>query len=299
MTSPSSTHPSPGPALGVSWEGRPVALLEAVADHVDVVEVVPDCLVGPDGNIATERLRELDRFAPRLDVTYHGIGLSIGSVEGWNEAYLGHLETLLAWRSPLWHSEHLGFTEVDGSFLGAMPCLPPTLEALDLVVERVLTLQERYGLEFMLEHVASPLDRPGDMSLATFLNTIASETGSRMLLDLHNLECDADNGLLDLDVFFDELDWAAVGEIHVAGGVWQDGWHLDVHAGTVAESTGQLLRLALAEAENVGLVVYEVLASAVPRLGVDGVVAEVDRLRGVIDEAFLDRTARPECGSRR
>ena len=281
-----------GPALGVSWEGRPLELLRAVAPVVDVVEVVPDCLVGPGGQVVVERLRELDRVVPSHPVTYHGVGLSIGTVEGWNEDYLGHLETLLAWRQPWWHSEHLGFTQVDGSFLGTMPALPPTLEALDHVVPRVLALQQRYGLELMLEHVATPLDRPGDMSLATFLNTIAAETGSRMLLDLHNLECDADNGHLDLEVFLDELDWSAVGEIHVAGGVWQQGWHLDVHSGPLAASTADLLRTAVARADRVGLVVYEVLSAALPRLGVDTVVDQLTTVRDILDEALLER-ARP------
>lgn len=286
------------PALGVSWEGRPMDLLEAVAGHVDVVEVVPDCLVGPDGQVAAARLRELDLLAADLDMTYHGIGLSIGSADGWNEEYLGHLETLLAWRRPLWHSEHLGLTRVDGPFLGTMGCLPQTVEALDLVVERALALQDRYGLELMLEHVATPLDRSADMSLATFVNTVAAETGSRMLLDLHDLECDADNGLLDLEVFFDELDWNAVGEIHVAGGVWREGRHLDVHAVPVAESTLDLLRTALANADRLGLVVYEVLASALPALGQQAVVDQLAGLRDILDDALLDR-ARPQgCGSR-
>ena len=281
------THAEGGPhsALGVSWEGRPAALLPVLAAKADVIEVVPDALRGSDGEVNRELLTELDRHAPDTPLTYHGIGLSIGSVDGWNDDYLRLLDQLLAWREPLWHSEHLGFTHVDGAFLGTMPALPTTEESLALVIERSRDMRSRYGREFLLEHVASPLERPADRTLAAYLNTLAAETGSRLLLDLHNLECDVDNGYLRLDEFVDELDWRAVGEIHLAGGVWHDGWHLDVHTGLVADSTLGLLRTALDRAPNLDLVVYEVLASAVPRLGVEAIGDQLDAVRAVMAEA--------------
>jgi uncharacterized protein len=267
------------PALGVSYEGRPRELLAAVAPLVDVVEVLPDCLVGRDGRPQRALLDDLDELAPDVGLTLHGIGLSIGTTTGWNEDYLRLLDTMFAWREPRWHSEHLGFTTVDGSFLGTMPALPPTPEALELVVARSRSMSAAYGREFLLEHVATPLARPGQMSLATFLNTLATETGNRLLVDLHNLECDADNGLLDLDDFVEELDWSLVGELHLAGGVWYDGRHLDVHSGPVADSTLDLLDVALARATNLDLVLYEVLGEAVPGLGIDTVVDQVTTLR--------------------
>ena len=276
-----------GPALGVSFEGRPRALLEAVAPLVDVVEVVPDCLVGHDGKVNPRLLDDLDELAGGTDLTYHGIGLSLGSTGGWNEDYLRLLDTFLDWRTPRWHSEHLGFCLVDGSFLGTMPALPATHEALELVVDRATEMRRRYGLEFLLEHVASPLERPSEMSLASFLNTIAEETGSRLLLDLHNLECDVDNGQLDLDDFVDELEWSHVGEIHLAGGVWHQGYHLDVHSGLVAPSTSRRLDVALERADRLELVLFEVLAEAVPVLGVEAVAGQLRDVRTQLDEASL------------
>ncbi len=270
------------PALGVSWEGRPAALLPALASRVDVLELIPDALRGSDGRINQALLDDLDREAPEVPVTFHGIGLSIGTASGWNDDYLRLLDQALAWREPRWHSEHLGFTHVDGAFLGTMPALPTTQESLELVIGRAGSMRERYGLEFMLEHVASPLERPADLTLACYLNTLAAETGSRLLLDLHNLECDVDNGYLRLDEFVDELDWSTVGEIHVAGGVWHDGWHLDVHTGLVADSTARLLRTALERADRLDLVLYEVLPVAVPRLGKDAILGQLDALRGLL-----------------
>ena len=103
------------------------------------------------------RHRPLDRLGRRLE-----------------HDYLRLLDQVLAWREPLWHSEHLGFTHVDGAFLGTMPALPTTQESLELVIERSRSMRERYGHEFLLEHVASPLDRPADLTLAAYLNTLAA-----------------------------------------------------------------------------------------------------------------------------
>jgi len=258
-------------------------LLIAAAGVVDVLEIVPDCLQGSDGAVNSHLLAQVDEVAPDTAVTYHGIGLSIGSADRWNEHYLRLLDAVMTWRMPRWHSEHLGFTHVEGSFLGTMPALPTTPEALDLVLTRAEQIQDAYGVEFMLEHVASPLPRPDGMPASTFLNEVSAGTGSRMLLDLHNLECDADNGFVDLEEFMDGLDWDRVGEIHVAGGVWQDGWHLDVHSGPVAPSTSRLLDVALERATNLDLVVYEVLATSVPNLGVPAVLDELRTLRDRLD----------------
>src|SRR3954471_19729138 len=126
----------PHTALGVSWEGRPAALLPTLAARADVIEVVPDALRGSEGGVNRDLPDDLDREAPDPPLTYHGIGLSIGSADGWNDDYLRLLGEVLAWRAPLWHSEHLGFTHVDGAFLGTMPALPTTQESLELVIER-------------------------------------------------------------------------------------------------------------------------------------------------------------------
>jgi uncharacterized protein len=280
------------PAIGIAFEGRPEGFLEAVAPHVDAIEVVPDCIATRDGvrpSIAI--LDELDRYAPHHLLTYHGIGLSLGTVTGWNEEYLRLLERLLEWRQPAWHSEHLGFSIVDGHFLGTMPALPTSTEAAELITERALRLRELFGLDVMLEHVANPLPRPGELSLAAFLNQIGRGAGCRLLLDLHNLECDVDNRLLVLDDFVAELDWSLVGEVHVAGGIWRDGFHLDVHSETAAPSTLALLRDVLRRASRLELVVFEVLAEAVPHLGVERVTGQLATLAGIVRGAGADAAA--------
>jgi uncharacterized protein (UPF0276 family) len=272
-----------GPALGFSYEGRPNGLLEAVVPFVDLIEVIPDCVVGPDARLQAGPRDELDRHAAHLPVAYHGIGLSIGTVGGWNPGYLDGLDALIAYRTPVWHSEHLGFSVVDHHFLGTMGALPATREVIDLVASRGCTLRDRYGLEVLFEHVATPIPRPDEMPLAIFLNELHRASGCGILLDLHNLECDADNGLLDLDGFFVDLDFDVVREIHVAGGIWDGGFHLDVHSNLPAPSTIDLLGRILPRCRNVDAVVFELLGEAVPLVGAEAIVAQLTETRRLLD----------------
>ena len=272
------------PALGFSYEGRPSSLLADLADLVDVVEIVPDRFVTRYSDTVDDRtFALLDQHAPNLDVAYHGIGLSIGTASGWNDGYLGLLERFSEHRRPRWHSEHLGFTIVDGHFLGTMMAVPTSAEAADLLAERADAVRARLGLDFLLEHVASPLARPDEMSLAGFLNRIARASGCGILLDVHNLECDEDNGQLCIRDFLDELDLDLVKEIHVAGGVWRDGYHLDVHARLPEPSTMARLEAVLPRCPNVELVVFEMLGAAIDQVGRGELRATMRALRRRIE----------------
>jgi len=178
-----------------------------------------------------------------------------------------------------WHSEHLGYTTVDGEPLGTMLPLPRTEEALDLVCERVSTLQSRYPMPFLLENIARILpDVDGDYDEAGFLNELCARTGCGLVLDVYNLECDAHNHGFDVDKFLEELRLETVRELHVAGGVELDGMKLDVHSREAPVSTVALAKRVAAAAPEVWGATYELLPEAIPILGHDVIVNEVRRL---------------------
>ncbi len=270
-------------ALALSYEGRPTALLEYCIDRCDAVEILPDCMLdGGSRTISTRHAAEVLEVADGRPLVAHGIGLSIGTVSEWNHDYFETIESTLDALPLRWFSEHLGYTTVDGHFLGCMPAVPRTNQFIDLIAHRARLLRDRFGIEIVFEHVASPIDSGGTMSLAAFLNDVATASGCGLILDLHNLECDADNGRLDLVSFFEEFNSLHVREIHLAGGIWRDGLHLDVHARPTAPSTLAMFQNVLALCPNVELVVFELLAQAVPLLGFDCVAGELDSIRAIM-----------------
>jgi uncharacterized protein (UPF0276 family) len=270
-------------ALGVTYEGRDPALLEKMLPHIDYIEVTPETIAEVKGDkiiLSPEVMSELKNISKAVKFIVHGVSLSIGSHEGWSPNYLHLLDHFLEQVDVAWHSEHLGYTKVDGQHLGIMLAMPKTEQALDLVCERVRTIQERYKFPFLLENIVHVIpDFPGAYSEAGFLNALTERTGCGLILDVYNLECDAHNHGLNVSEFLDELDATNVRELHVACGVEHNGFLLDVHSQLTRKSTVGLAQYAIkAVATNAEVVVYEFMPEAVPGLGHAAIAEELRRL---------------------
>lgn len=270
--------------MGVSYEGRDPALLEQMLPYVDFIEVTPETIAevrGDDIVLSQDILAELKNAARHVQLIVHGVSLSIGSHDGWAPTYLRLLDELLGQVDVRWHSEHLGYTRVDGEHLGIMLAMPKTEEALDLLSERVCTIQQRYGLPFLLENIVHVIpDCPGQYTDAGFLNALAGRTGCGLILDLYNLECDEHNHGLDIAAFLAELDGSHVRELHVACGVVKNGFMLDVHSRLTRPRTAALAQAALQQvATQAQVVVYEFMPEAVPGLGHAAIAGELAQLR--------------------
>lgn len=271
-------------ALGVSYEGRDPALLEQMLPHVDYIEVTPETIaevVGDDIVLSADVVAELKNIDKYVKIIVHGVSLSIGSHDSWAPTYLRLLDDLLDQVNVAWHSEHLGYTKVDGEHLGIMLAMPKTEQALDLISDRVIAIQQRYGLPFLLENIVHVIpDCPGDYSDAGFLNALADRTGCGLLLDIYNLECDEHNHGLDIPAFLAELNGNHVRELHVACGVVKNGFMLDVHSRLTRPRTVTLAHEAIQKvARNAQVVVYEFMPEAVPGLGHAAIGHELSQLR--------------------
>src|SRR5215510_9113714 len=252
----------PSVALGVTYEGRDPALLEKMLPYVDYIEVTPETIAEVKGDeivLSSEVMSEFKNIGKAVKFIVHGVSLSIGSHEGWSTNYLKLLDNFLEQVDVAWHSEHLGYTKVDGEHLGIMLAMPKTEQALDLVCERVCTIQERYKIPFLLENIVHVIpDFPGDYSDAGFLNALTERTGCGLILDVYNLECDAHNHGFDIPAFLNELQPRNIRELHVACGVEHNGFLLDVHSQLPRSSTIELAQHVVRQsAGNAQVVVYE------------------------------------------
>jgi uncharacterized protein (UPF0276 family) len=271
--------------LATTYEGDSPELLAAISGVVDAIEITPDTIAAlpPDGGRARLRsdvLAEYQSLSSGVRFVAHGVGLSIGSHDAWNDSYLDLLDELVD-RLPIdWHSEHLACTTVDGENLGTMLALPRTSEALDLVCERIDRIQNRYQKEFLIEHVIRLLPEPdAEFSDAAFLNELVQRSGCGLILDAYNLECDRFNYGFEVAGFLDELNTRAVREIHVAGGATHAGFQLDIHSRVTADSTLELAREILRRSPFAEMVTYEFLREAIPSLGVPAIAGELKRIR--------------------
>lgn len=272
--------------LAVTYEGRMPDYLACVLPYINYVEITPDTLAeSKAGNyvIPPDIIAELQRIQSHVEIIVHGVGLSIGSHDGYSIKYLELLDQLVNSLDIAWHSEHLGYTMVDGEFIGTMLTLPRNESVLDMLVGRIKEIQLRYQMPFLIENVASliPPDK-GTMDEAKFLNRITEETGCGLLLDVYNLQCDEHNFGLNIEAFLEKLNLDKVVEIHITGGVKHKGYLLDVHSREIADSTLKLLKETLHHTPNLKTVNYELLPEAIPILGTEVIVEELKVLSRII-----------------
>lgn len=275
------------PALATTYEGTGLDLMNRIAPLVDYLEISPDSISRTRAGCSSLRPECLDEIASvtstGVGTIVHGVGLSIGSFDRWNDSYLALLDDFFSRFAPRWHSEHLAYTTVCGEPLGTMLALPRTEEMLELVCHRIRLIQERYKVPFLIEHIIHLLpDAPADYTPAAFLNAITSRTGCGLILDAYNLECDRHNFGFDIDEFLGELNLEPVRELHVAGGFQDGDFQLDIHSQPTAESTLELAVGIINRCPNLDIVTYEILKEAIPALGYDGLCAELGRVRRTI-----------------
>ena len=280
-------------------------VLDEVGDLVDCVEVSPDTLCRETleagawsrrGGGGHSMAFVPDLLAGALDaidglpVIVHGVELSIGSADGWNESYLDVLDQFDARQPMVWHSEHIGFLFAGRGnsrrHAGVPLPMPFTREAVDLVAARATAMAARFPVPFLLENAAYYLpDLPADPGWdeATFLTELVAESPCGLLLDLHNLWVNATNHRLDVYDLLERIPLDRVVEIHVAGGDEADGFVLDSHSGAVPEPVWSLLECVLPRAPHVCAVVFEALESHFPRIGVPMMRDQLTRLRETWD----------------
>jgi len=295
------------PALGVglSCASDDPALWQAVAGHLDYVEITPEHLCRERIDGARRHMRPvpgalattLARSAG-VPIVVHGVELSIGSACGWNAAYIDILDQLWAARPFAWHSEHLGFLLAHGDapgevrYAGVPLPLPTTDEALDLVAPRAAALVARYPVPFLLENGVHYLPHlPGARDEVEFLNALTERSGCDLLLDLFNFHCNAKNHGWDPLAALSRLRLDRVVEIHVAGGVMHDGYLLDAHSGAVPEEVWPLVDHVVARAPRLGGITFEILDGAAERLGAAGIREQLARAR----ESWQLRPAQTEA----
>jgi len=270
-------------SIGINYEGSTAGFLSAVLPFIGHLEIAPDSLshsVGDGLRIDEAKLQELRRLPEELTILVHGVGLSIGSADGWSSPYLGLLDELFRELKISWHSEHLAFTQVAGEQLGTMLTLPRTTEVLEMICDRVMILQDRYKVPFLLENVIDMLPSyDPQFSEAEFLNRITEKTGCGLIIDVYNMECDEHNFGFDPTKFLDELHLDRIYELHLAGGITTDGFQMDIHAGLVKPSTIALaLNVTGRRCANLRAITFEILDEFIREVGVEKIVQQLQAL---------------------
>lgn len=189
-------------------------ILDAAAAPVDFVEVISENFMVAGGR----PLAVIEAARARYPVALHGVSMSIGAADGVDRAYLRRLKALADRIDPLWVSDHLCWTGLEGFNSHDLLPLPYTREALAVTSENLRVAQDVLERTLLMENPSSYVTfADSEMSEAAFLAELCGRTGCELLLDVNNVFVSATNHGFDPIAYLDSLPAARVRQMHLAG----------------------------------------------------------------------------------
>ncbi|WP_165309976.1 DUF692 domain-containing protein [Vibrio ziniensis] len=166
-------------------------------------------------SITRKQLRQIRSY---YQISCHGVGLSLGSVQSINTNQLQQLKSLVDDIQPLFVSDHLSWSENGGHYFNDLLPLPYTEEALNVFCRNVLAVQDAIKRPILIENPSSYLQfNHSTISEWEFLAQVQQRTECRLLLDLNNVHVSAFNHGFSCQSYIDAIPAHAVDEIHLAG----------------------------------------------------------------------------------
>lgn len=217
--------PFGGFGLGMRTPHYPAYLAGEVP--VDFVEVISENFMGEGGR----PLHTIDRIREIYPVAMHGVSMSVGSADGLNLEYLTKLKKLAQRVQPLWVSDHLCWTGIDGFNSHDLLPLPYTEEALEIAARNINHAQDFLERSILIENPSSYLTFADDaITEWEFLSELTARTGCYLLLDINNIYVSGTNHGFDSKTYLDAIPADRVRQIHLAGhSAGRDGLLIDTH----------------------------------------------------------------------
>ncbi len=246
---------------------------------VDFVEVISENFMVDGGRPADV----LARVRAHHDVVLHGVSMSLGTATGVDPAYLARLRRLADRVQPLWVSDHLAWTGIDGTNSHDLLPLPLTHEALAIVCRNIDAAQHALGRQMLIENPSTYVSFcASQMPEWEFLAALVARTGCGLLLDVNNIHVSAHNHGLDPHDWLDGIPWPAVRQVHLAGpSAGSDGLLIDTHDTPVPEPVWALYDAVRQRAGPVAVMIER--DDDIPPLA--ALLAELDRARHGADAA--------------
>src|SRR5262249_16898455 len=137
----------------------------------------------------------VDRVRERFPVVSHGLMMSPGGVDPFDDAYFAELRRYLGRIGAPFHSDHLSFSGTSGRILHDLLPVPAPRAPARHVAARAREARDRLEMPFALENVTHYLvpggaTGPGE---ADFIADVLEQSDTGLLLDVNNVYVNAMN----------------------------------------------------------------------------------------------------------
>lgn len=280
--------------VGILYNASLPEYLDKHLEKVDYIEIIPDMFWSDEGRDTQPRfqplpkwMHQLDWIAERLPLVAHNIGISIGTMDYFDEEYIYFMREMNARYGFRWHSDHLSFLKLptkgphDHNAGIAVP-VPYDEDYLQMIGKKVDFIRQEIPIPFLLENNVYFVEYPEqDYTETAFVNKLVKEHHCNVLLDIHNLYANSVNQQIKAKTYIDELDMAEVVEMHIAGGNEMNGFYMDSHAGPCPDEVWELLDYAVSKAPNLRGITFEFHESYFPLLQFDGLNRQMELAKSI------------------
>ncbi len=248
------------------------------------VEVHPQNYFG-DGGPPHRWLTAISEIYP---ISFHSVGLSLGSAEGLNGHDLERLAIICDRYAPASVSDHLSFSgNAHHRFADLLP-VPYTQDSLDHFALQIDRVQDQLKRTILIENPSRYLAyRDDEMSEVEFIARLLDRTGCSLLFDINNVEVSAVNLGFSATAYVDAINPDWIGEIHLAGHAIEHHASgpllIDDHGSGVTDATWALYRRFIERAgAKPTLIEWD---TDVPDYGV--LIAECSKAEAILSEAHV------------
>ncbi len=219
MTSNMTIRPSADLSVGVSLKAQHYQLILEQQPSVDFFEIHAENYMVDGG----AHHRFLEAISNQYPISLHGVGMSLGSAEGLDQAHIKRFKELVGRYNPALVSEHLAWSVEGETYLNDLLPFPLNAESLAVVVDNVNQVQDAIGRKLLVENPSSYMAfKNSDIPEAEFLADVVRQTGCGLLLDVNNIYVSGRNMGWSPETYLDAVDGASIGEIHLAGHLLKD-----------------------------------------------------------------------------
>jgi uncharacterized protein len=258
---------------------------ESPSDRPHWVEVHPQNYFGtPESWGGGPPHRWLGAIAEICPLSFHSVGLSLGSAEGLNTDELDRLAVLCDRYQPASVSDHLSFSgNAHHRYADLLP-MPYTHASLDHFAREIGKVQDVLKRPLLIENPSRYLAYQNDeMSEVEFIACLIAKSGCGLLFDINNVEVSAANLGFSATDYIDAINAAWVGEIHLAGHAVEQ--HdsgpllIDDHGSMVTHTTWALYRRFIERAGAMPTLIE--WDTSIPDYAV--LMAEADKAQAILD----------------
>jgi uncharacterized protein (UPF0276 family) len=283
-----STTGTTGLGVGIVWWPPLDALCQEREGLVDVIEAEPEAYWVPASDAPGFRSFLAGALAhlpqPKL---LHGVGAPLGGTCAPPDGHTAALAAEVAALGPEHVSEHLSFTRFQTpggkSAISAGFMLPPLQSPAGVALAAANVRLHREALGGIPLAVETPVSYlppiPGEWPDGGFVAAVSEAADCGILLDLHNVLCNARNGRQSVWAFCDELPLERVWELHFAGGEREGGFYVDAHSGLAERELMDIAAALIPKLPQLRAIIFEIMPERVADVGLGAIGRQLGQLR--------------------